>query len=167
MEDLIWTLQGEPVDSVVQLREHIKRQMIYGIVYKITFSDNKWIIGKRKVEGAVPYKPKGGNQKRPNHVRFVRKGKNHGTKYLREICHEEYNWQGYHGKNLHTARPVKKEILQIAPSFKALEYLYIKELFKHDALEDSDCLNETISDLYKKEDIHKFHISYKSQLLCW
>ena len=164
--ELIWTYQGQDITDIQQLRDVLNKKAIYGIVYKITYEDGKFIIGRKKVEGVVLYIPKGGNVKREGHMKFVsRKTAKKFRRYHRELCHEEFAWKGFDGRFLHTAKPIKKEILQVAYSFKNIIYLGLKEMFKHDVLEDKDCLNDCIDKLYTRKEIEKMPKIVKARLL--
>lgn len=158
----VWLYKSKEITNIQQLKDVVRRSTIYGIVYKITYSDGKYILGTKKVEGNVSFKPKPGNVKRPNHIRWNTRGSG-VRRFTTEVCYEEYNWKEFGGTNLHTARPVNKEILQIGVTGAGLKYLYTKELFKHDAIEDNNCLNECIGKLYTKEDLKRMQVELKLQ----
>lgn len=117
-----WIYEGVEIDS-------IPSDKAYGYTYKITYLDGMTYYGKKSFVKQVKLKPRKTDRKN-----------------AKRIVWKESDWKKYTGSSKEAiGKPIlRKEILELAVSKRALTYLETKLLFEKDVLFDDKCLNDCI-----------------------
>lgn len=131
---------------------------IYGFIYKLTYTDNTFYIGKKNF---YKYEELPVSNRKTNRIVIGEpfKKRYNGKLVLFEKVQKETNWLKYTGSHefIEPKELKKREILEIAFSKLHLTYLENKYLYNNILLKS--CLNQNISDkIYKdklKDDIIK------------
>lgn len=151
-----WVYNGEYFD--------IAPQDQYGFVYYLRFDDGTKYIGQKAFWSVTTTEVRKDGKVRPDAIRRIRKRKpmtaselaNRTPKQVRgavntklveyDVLMKESTWKNYEGssKRNGTRKVVHKEIMQFAPSKRALTYLETKLLFMNEVLEDEAYINDNI-----------------------
>lgn len=127
----MWTFQNDAINSHEDLHPDCT-----DIVYWITFENGKHYIGKKTVRSLRKYPPL--------------KGKKRARRKVKNIPFANYKGSSEETKDL---EPISKEILYQCSTKKAATYLEAALLFHHNAIFESDFLNQNISGRFFDNDL--------------
>ena len=104
----------------------------FGFIYKITYDNGKKYIGKKDLFDKV----------------ILPRNSNRNKKEI--FLREKIRWSEYCGssKNTNGLKILKKEVIAIGNTRRALTYLEVFHLFRVDAIFNNEYLNENIGGLY-------------------
>jgi hypothetical protein len=126
---------------------------IFGFIYKITYTNGTHYFGKKNVYKKVRLPALKSGEQRPNSERI---GKNvKGKRVYFDVQTKETDWLTYTGSSEKTEglEILNKQILALAESKRELTYLEAKCLFWEGAIEDPDCHNINILNLFFKDNL--------------
>ena len=144
----MWVFEGLKVDSVDCLPSDA-----YGFVYKITYTSGQVYYGKKNLYKEVKLPELKSGIQRPNSKR-IGKNKNGKRVYL-DVVTKETDWLTYEGSSELSEDLIveSKEILDYAVSKRELTYLETKRLFWEEAIEDPNCINVCIGNMFFRDNL--------------
>ena len=151
---------------------------IYGFIYKLTYLDDFFYIGKKAIKAHTVKPQRKDGSERPGHIRFLNKNvlvdpesgyvasskaekanlRKQGIKASRQPYEEVSTtslWSTYEGSSEETKNHtlVKKEIIDIALHKQQLSFKEEKYLHQYNVLHDDKALNKSIAGRYHKHKV--------------
>jgi hypothetical protein len=149
----MWTYQYDiEISNYDQLRSN-SDYFVFGFIYKITYTDGTHYFGKKNIFKKVKLPELKSGEQRPNSQRV---GKNvKGKRVYFDVLTKETDWLTYTGSSEKTEglEILNKQILALAESKRELTYLEAKCLFWENAIEDPDCHNSSILNLFFRDNL--------------
>lgn len=135
-------------EMVTSLEDFHKKA--YGFIYAIEYTDNTYYIGKKDLRFSKKLPALKSGEQRPNskRTRSIKDGKH----VYFDVVQQESDWLTYEGSSERTDDLVveRRTILEVAYSKRQLTYLEVKWLFEENVLEQDNCHNQCILNMFFK-----------------